>query len=322
MDVKQVYTTKVENFVDFGDVYLSFIFNLLANSLQIKVGVENMIKATDKYDTDLMMKNLGSILRIVADFDSYQTQASARLPFHERRAIAAHKEAVQRPIRHKARMERRKVRLAEINHIETPTIDLNIAMQSFAADGKNGKKRVYSEVWESAMGDIVVPKRRLEGLYEWTAFDGVQSPLAILIGGLNVLSKTSNGGACSSATTTGRTEIKQAIQFYNSSDDLEGFTSVHKAMSNLDDMGLNCYYAFINDLNEAYFTKLFSTWWEIPVNLLYNAGAMWTDAVNYMFYTPETCPSKDWGFFFFYLTGDFALRVFVRNEDPSADANN
>ena len=33
MDIKQVYITKVENFVDFGDVYLSFIFNLLANSL-------------------------------------------------------------------------------------------------------------------------------------------------------------------------------------------------------------------------------------------------------------------------------------------------
>lgn len=95
-----------------------------------------MIKATDKYDTDLMMKNLGSILRIVADFDSYQTQASAKLPFHERRAIAAHKEGIQRPIRHKARMERRKIRLAEINHIENPQhIDLNLAMQELAKDG-------------------------------------------------------------------------------------------------------------------------------------------------------------------------------------------
>lgn len=73
MDIKQVYITKVENFVDFGDVYLSFIFNLLANSLQIKSSVEKMIKFNKVYDTGGEMKELGIILRIVADFDSYQT---------------------------------------------------------------------------------------------------------------------------------------------------------------------------------------------------------------------------------------------------------
>lgn len=73
MDIKQVYITKVENFVDFGDVYLSFIFNLLANSLQIKSSVEKMIKFNKLYDTGGEMKELGVILRIVADFDSYQT---------------------------------------------------------------------------------------------------------------------------------------------------------------------------------------------------------------------------------------------------------
>ena len=163
-----------------------------------------------------------------------------------------------------------------------------------------------------------MPKRRTSELYKWTVFDGIQSPLAILIGGLNVLGDSTNSGSCSVATTTARTEAKQGIQFFNTSDDLEGFTSVHKSLANLDDMGLNCYYAFVNDLNSAYFSNLFSVWWEIPVNLLYNAGAMWTDGVNYMFYTPETCPSQDWGFFFFYLIGDFSLRVFVRDEDPSS----
>jgi len=63
--------TKVENFVDFGDVYLSFIFNLLANSLQIKSSVEKMIAFNKVYDTGAEMKELGTILRIVADFDSY-----------------------------------------------------------------------------------------------------------------------------------------------------------------------------------------------------------------------------------------------------------
>jgi hypothetical protein len=40
--------------VDFGDFYLSFIFNLLSNSLQIKVATENVIEAVDAYDTSYM----------------------------------------------------------------------------------------------------------------------------------------------------------------------------------------------------------------------------------------------------------------------------
>lgn len=46
-DVTSEYETKAENFVDFGDFYLSFIFNLLSNSLQIKLSTENMIEAVD-----------------------------------------------------------------------------------------------------------------------------------------------------------------------------------------------------------------------------------------------------------------------------------
>jgi len=39
-DIYMVYKQKIENFVDFGDVYMSFIFNLLSNSLQIKISAE------------------------------------------------------------------------------------------------------------------------------------------------------------------------------------------------------------------------------------------------------------------------------------------
>jgi hypothetical protein len=53
-DVSSEYKTKGENFVDFGDFYLSFIFNLLSISLQIKVATENMIEAVDNYDTSYM----------------------------------------------------------------------------------------------------------------------------------------------------------------------------------------------------------------------------------------------------------------------------
>jgi len=72
-DVKQVYVTKFENFVDGGDIYLSMLFNLLANSLHIKNASENIIDALAIYDTKAFITNLASIIRITVDFDSYQT---------------------------------------------------------------------------------------------------------------------------------------------------------------------------------------------------------------------------------------------------------
>lgn len=76
-DIYDVYATKAENFVDFGDVYLSFIFNLLSNSLNIKSSTENMIDAKELHDTTKFIKNLALILRSTFDFNSYQTVAGS-----------------------------------------------------------------------------------------------------------------------------------------------------------------------------------------------------------------------------------------------------
>ena len=70
-DIYLAYKQKVENFIDFGDVYMSFIFNLLSNSLQIKVSAETMVNATERHDTALLLKHTAIICRIVLDFDSY-----------------------------------------------------------------------------------------------------------------------------------------------------------------------------------------------------------------------------------------------------------
>lgn len=67
------YATNAENFVDFGDVYLSWIFNMLTNSLNIKISTENMIEANEEHDTEAWVKNLAAILRACLYFESYQS---------------------------------------------------------------------------------------------------------------------------------------------------------------------------------------------------------------------------------------------------------
>jgi len=70
-DFFMTYWLRAGNFVDFGDVYLSFIFNLLSNSISIKINIEKMIKSFDTHDTIQFYKSLGSITRATVDFESY-----------------------------------------------------------------------------------------------------------------------------------------------------------------------------------------------------------------------------------------------------------
>lgn len=73
------------------------------------------------------------------------------------------------------------------------------------------------------------------------------------------------------------------------------------------------------DLSSDHFENLFDadSWYEIPVNLLYNAGFMYVDGVNYWFYNPDTVPGDEWGYFTLYLVGDIAMRIFYRDETPA-----
>jgi len=75
-DVYDSYRIKFDNFVDFGDIYLSFIFNMLSQSINIKTEIENMIDAFAIHDTEAFMRGLGSILKSILDFNSYETAGS------------------------------------------------------------------------------------------------------------------------------------------------------------------------------------------------------------------------------------------------------
>lgn len=54
----------------------------------------------------------------------------------------------------------------------------------------------------------------------------------------------------------------------------------------LDNVGVDCQVAIVSTLSVSYWSELFSTWYiSIPTNLAYNAGYMWVDVVNYVYFT-------------------------------------
>lgn len=85
----------------------------------------------------------------------------------------------------------------------------------------------------------------------------------------------------------------------------------------LDEVGVDCQVAITSTLSPTHWTNLAANpAEEFGKNLAYNAGAMWVDAVNYVFFTAETVPDNDWAFFVSYLLGDFSIRLFYHDDTP------
>lgn len=128
------------------------------------------------------------------------------------------------------------------------------------------------------------------------------------------MDEDTNSYGCSENLTAMRTDWLQAADYMmDETDELEGVTAIWEGNSHIDEWGMNCFYTMQNDLNEAYWVSLITAPESIPLNLLYNLGFMWVDVVNFLFYTPITVPNENWGFFFFYLLGDFTFRFIVHD---------
>lgn len=148
------------------------------------------------------------------------------------------------------------------------------------------------------------PKVQLAENYEWSTIDYVQSPLAFIIGSLHALPSDTDGPFCSSNATALRFNILEGFDATESEEDdtdvkLTSALAYYTAGTYLDEVGTLCQTSITTTLNTDYWVALFATnentgianiFTAIPINLLYNAGYMWVDAINYVYYTVETVP--------------------------------
>lgn len=152
---------------------------------------------------------------------------------------------------------------------------------------KEGKGRL-----SSTLGHTTSPQVELRETYVWDAVDYIQSPFAFAIGALHALPDESFGYLCSKNLTSSRTSLLEGFEFFELKETLEGFTAVHDSLSYMDEIGLYCQLAIYTELDSEHFGNLFGDEWYygLPVNILYNVGAMWVDGVNFWFYNPSTVP--------------------------------
>jgi len=142
-----VYYTKYDNFVDFGDLYLSFIFNLLGNSLQIRKKTKDMIKSFDRHNDILFWQSTGNLLRIVVDFNSYKTVGVSQKEFE----------------------------------------DLSAANHNGSRGVLSKEDRIYGPKLMAKKEKASRPKVKTGEDYEWDTYDYIQAPFGFIIGVLQAL---------------------------------------------------------------------------------------------------------------------------------------
>lgn len=159
LDFKEVFIEKKKGFVDASDIYLSFIFNLLGNSFQVKEATEAMVEASARYDTTTLMQQTGYLLNIMYDFESYKATQASLVSF----------------IKQTAR---------EHNDVKgaTPKADRMRLRAQKSEEARAQMERKKHLLTQTGRDREVVEER-----YNWSLLSFVQIPFALVLGGLNSL---------------------------------------------------------------------------------------------------------------------------------------
>ena len=208
-DFRTTYETKWESFNDFGDFYLSFIFNMLQKSLNIKNQTENMIDAYSAHDTVTFMQSLGSVLRSILDFQSYTAAPAGSLEDKKLDDVASWFGYVPKETEGELTVwEREAIYNAQMEQAK--------AKRAASQEKSLNAMDAYKLQTPADTPTHVLVKQALVKLaedYEWGTRDYVQIPFAFLIGGLHALPDDSEGPECSANTASLRFYLLEGFDY-------------------------------------------------------------------------------------------------------------
>lgn len=116
---------------------------------------------------------------------------------------------------------------------------------------------------------------------------------------------------CGKNVTNARLWTEAATTSFAAKNDAEAMANIYKVLQVTDDITINCWLG-IKDA-AALDTQQLTTMDGIPTNLLYNAGFMFTDILNLIYYD-ELSDDPYWYYLAFNM-GDFLVRFIYREDD-------
>lgn len=83
----------------------------------------------------------------------------------------------------------------------------------------------------------------------------------------------------------------EGIDYNGDTDKLAKAEAFYTSFSYLDEVGVLCQQSIMTTLGPDHWSSFANNWYiDLAVNLAYNAGFMWVDAVNFIYFTPSTVP--------------------------------
>ncbi|CDW77793.1 UNKNOWN [Stylonychia lemnae] len=325
----------LDSFVDFSDVYTSFLFNLLSQSLKIRSLSTNIQTSQTSKDWVTFSKSIAQLFSIIFDFESSNAANLDGLKFEDiyNTMMFASKESnVELSQKEVQSMKKMIVYSAGILQTLFPSMKqplkenenyqkiiqfANEADQFLQEQSLNAQKFMdgYEERMQENNQKRVAQKGR--SLLQVLANPDMTFHLAdvlyigfgVVEGAMSAVPTSVFNYQCGKNVTQSRLYFAAAVQDFSQQKTDSAVANMYKILQSVDDITINCVLGVQTSANTDV-TKLFTSD-GVLTNILYNAGFMFTDVLDIIRY--DDSDTNPYWYYVFYRVGDFLIRFVYRD---------
>ena len=335
--------TWFNSFTDFTDVYTSFLFQLLANSLKLKSIATSLQTAQTGGDWVTFWKNIAQIIQIMFDFQSSSAASledlkDVDLSISDWMKIAQQFSSGKIDLEDKSQMQlMQKIVIASASALERTfpgfmkkPLNQEHQFVQFVEKGKklyeqasqqygviqsnlkeqSSKARVnFDNKIKPASEHRVQASTTKKADYSFHFDDIFNLAFGLLEGATSAIPTSTYNYQCGKNVTNARLYSEASGTAFSSGDVTQGVSYVYKVLQITDDITINCWLGIKAAATISGSTLL--TMDGIPTNILYNAGFMFTDVLNLVNY--NVLSTDPYWYYFAFNLGDFMVRFIYKD---------
>ncbi|CDW87227.1 UNKNOWN [Stylonychia lemnae] len=320
----------LDQFVDFTDVYTSFLFNLLSKSLKIRSLSINIQTSQTNKDWVTFSKSLAQLTNVIFDFQSSYAESldgisfddvlrtlkftNNKVDFHIDLENEAQVQSIKKLISYSAQF------LGDvIPGFRKPFKEDQIGVEEVTLQEYQNSTRGKKLLSQKMRFDINMFRDTYETVKQGRNIVKVDQSFkfrdvsyiffGIIEGATSAVPASLFNFQCGKNVTQSRLYFEASVLDFSQGKRDSGVANINKILKNADDITINCVLGFQATANTNIASIFTSD--QILMNLLYNAGFMFTDVLDILKY--DTSDTNPYWYYIFYRVGDFLIRFIYRD---------
>ena len=156
--------------------------------------------------------------------------------------------------------------------------------------------------WKELLPDHSVEATDPDLTFRW--YDPLNIAMGLLEGSMGAVPSSLYNYQCGKNATLARTYLMDTVTDFSKSEKTDGVKQLAKMLALTDDLTINCAQAIGDNANTNIYAIFTSN--QVFMNLLYNAGFMFTDILDLVYY--DSSNSNSYYYYASYRAGDFLVR--------------